>query len=257
MIQARAIPCLLLKNAGLVKTVEFKKPQYIGDPLNAVRIYNEREVDELIFLDITATSEGREPDYLLIEQLAKECFMPFAYGGGIHSVEVIRKLLRLGVEKVVLNSVCLTNPQVVRDAVEAFGSSTIVCAADFKKGLFGKYSHIARPNKTSRNIQPVEYAKYLESLGAGELFINSVDRDGTMKGFDEALLAAITAEVSVPVIACGGAGSLNDIEKVVKNTAVSAVAAGSLFVYHSKTKGVLINYPSRQQLDKIFESQSL
>jgi cyclase len=251
MIRARAIPCLLLKDNGLVKTVRFKDPTYIGDPINAVKIYNEKEVDELIFLDINATVEGREPNFDLVQRIASECFMPFAYGGGVKNLESIRKLLRLGVEKVILNSVTAENPELLRRATETFGSSTIIAAIDIKKTLWGKYKRFIRSGKTSVSGDIVECAQKLESLGAGELFVNSIDHDGVMQGYDVEIVQKIAHSVNIPVIACGGAGSLEHMRELIEKTSVSAAAAGSIFVYHGKLKGVLINYPSRTELDKI------
>jgi cyclase len=251
MIRARAIPCLLLKNNGLVKTVRFKDPTYIGDPINAVKIYNEKEVDELIFLDITATGEGREPNFELIQRIASECFMPFAYGGGVRSLESIKKLLRLGVEKVILNTISAENPELIRQAADTFGSSTIIAALDVKKTLWGRYKRFIRSGKQAVSGDIVECAKRMESLGAGELFINSIDRDGVMDGYDLEMVRSITQSVSIPVIACGGAGNLVHMKEVVEEAGVSAAAAGSIFVYHGKLKGVLINYPNRAELDQI------
>ena len=250
MIQARAIPCLLLKHDGLVKTVNFRKPTYIGDPINAVKIYNEKEVDELIFLDITATPEGREPNYDLIQRIATECFMPFSYGGGIRSIECIKKLLRLGVEKVILNTASHENPELVKQAATTFGSSTVIAAMDIKRTLWGTYSRYIRGGRKSVRGNVVEFARELEKLGAGELFINSIDRDGVMQGYDLDILQSIAQSISIPVIACGGAGNLGHLRSLIETTGVSAAAAGSIFVYHGKLKGVLINYPSRLEFNE-------
>ena len=234
-----------------MKTVRFKNPTYIGDPINAVKIYNEKEVDELIFLDIDATNDGREPNFDLIQRIASECFMPFAYGGGIKSLESIRKLLRLGVEKVILNSVSAENPELLRQAAEAFGSSTIIAAIDIKKTFWGNYKRFVRSGKTSVSGDIIECTQKLESLGAGELFVNSIDHDGVMKGYDLEIIKRIANSVSIPVIGCGGAGSLEHMRELITTTGVSAAAAGSIFVYHGKLKGVLINYPTRTDLDQI------
>lgn len=250
MIRPRAIPCLLLKNNGLVKTVKFGNPTYIGDPINAVKIYNEKEVDELIFLDITATNESREPDFDLVQRIATECFMPFAYGGGIRSIDCIKKLLRLGVEKVILNTISHEKPDLVRQAADAFGSSTIIAALDIKKNLWGKYKRYIRSGKKAVDGDVIECAQRMEALGAGELFINSIDRDGVMQGYDLDIINKIAQSVNIPVIACGGAGNLSHIKDLIEKTNVSA-AAGSLFVYHGKIKGILINYPERTELDVI------
>lgn len=251
MIRARAIPCLLLKDQGLVKTVKFGSPTYIGDPINAVKIYNEKEVDELIFLDITATNEGREPNYQLIEKIAQECFMPFSYGGGIKTIESIKRLMRSGVEKVILNTTSHEDPEFVRKAARSFGSSTIIAAIDIRRNLWGKYRRFIRSGKRRVKGDVVEIARSLEEMGAGELFINSIDRDGTMVGYDLEIISRITSSVGIPVIACGGAGNLSHIKELIQTTGVSAAAAGSIFVYHGRIKGVLINYPKRSELDEI------
>jgi imidazole glycerol-phosphate synthase subunit HisF len=251
MLKNRVIPCLLLKEGGLVKTVKFSRSTYIGDPINAVRIFNEKEVDELIFLDIEASKQEREPDYEMIYDLTVECFMPFAYGGGIKNLQQIRKLLKLGVEKVIINSSALKDLNLVREASRAFGSSTIVVAMDVKKNLFGKplvYDHVAGK---SLKTDPVEYARQVQQAGAGELFINNVDRDGTCKGYDLEIVSTIAQQVNIPVIACGGAGKLEDMQTLALEAGVG-VAAGSLFVFQGPHKAVLINYPKRKVLEETF-----
>jgi cyclase len=242
---------LLLKDHGLVKTIKFKDATYIGDPINAVKIFNEKQVDELIFLDITATNESREPNYELIRNIATECFMPFAYGGGVRTLDCIRRLLRLGVEKVIINTASVENPQLIRAAAETFGSSTIIVAMDIKRSLFGRYQRYIRAGRKAVKSPIVECAREMEELGAGELFVNSIDRDGVMKGYDLEIIKEISQSVSIPVIACGGAGSMLHIKELIENTCVSAAAAGSIFVFHGKLKGVLINYPSREELDSV------
>lgn len=250
MLKARVIPCLLLKGEGLVKTKKFSSPAYIGDPINAVKIFNEKEVDELMFLDITASKEKKGPNFAYLKDIASECFIPLCYGGGITAIDEIRKLLRIGIEKVALNTVNFTNPNLLSDAARSFGSSTIVGSIDVKLNLFRKRRVFnAAANKTTK-LEPLEYARFLESQGAGEILINSVDRDGTLSGYDLELIKAITDAVNVPVIACGGASGLEDIQRVIKYAAASAAAAGSIFVYQGGNKGVLINYPNYQQLEK-------
>jgi cyclase len=256
MIRTRAIPCLLLKNNGLVKTVKFSTPTYIGDPINAVKIYNEKEVDELIFLDITATNENREPDYNLVHRIATECFMPFSFGGGVRSIECIKKLLRLGVEKVILNTISHENPEFVRQAADTFGSSTIIAAIDIKKNFWGKYRRYIKSGKKAVNGDVIECARRLEYLGAGELFINSIDRDGVMQGYDIEIINSIAHSVSIPVIACGGAGNLGHIKDLIIRTPISAAAAGSIFVYHGRLKGILVNYPSQDELTQLNSSRT-
>lgn len=244
MLPPRVIPCLLLKNAGLVKTVRFKDPTYVGDPINAVKIFNDKEVDELIFLDIAATVERKKPQLTLLARIAGESFMPFSYGGGIRSVDEIRDILRLGVEKVCINSQAVENPPFIQDAARVFGSSTIVVSLDVKKSFLGKYEVVIHGGRKRTRLDPVQHARFMEKMGAGELMVNSVDRDGTMAGYDLDLIKRVSEAVSIPVIACGGAGRISDFGEAVKKGGASAVAAGSLFVFHGKHRAVLISYPS-------------
>jgi cyclase len=253
MLRIRVIPCLLLRDSGLVKTTKFNDQKYIGDPINAVKIFNEKEVDELIFLDIDASKKGVEPDYALIKDLATECFMPFAYGGAVSNIDQIRKILHLGVEKVVINSAALNNPSFIKQACQDFGSSTIIGAIDVNKDFFGKYRVYNHVKKTNLKLNPEDYARTLEDLGVGELFINTVYRDGTYHGFDTAIMQSIAASVNIPVIACGGASKIEDFAEVVKKSGVSAVSAGSLFVYQGPHKAVLISYPKVKDLENLFK----
>ena len=248
MLPPRVIPCLLLKNAGLVKTVRFKDPTYVGDPINAVKIFNDKEVDELVFLDITATLEKKRPQMSLLARIVGESFMPFSYGGGIRSLDDIQDILRLGVEKVCINSFAVENPPFIRSAANAFGSSTIVISLDVKKSLFGKYEVAIYGGRKGTGLDPVHHAKIMEGMGAGELMVNSIDRDGTMKGYDIDLIKRVSEAVSIPVIACGGAGRLSDFGEAIKEGGASAVAAGSFFVFHGKHRAVLISYPSIQDI---------
>ncbi len=248
----RVIPVLLLRNKGLVKTVKFKDARYIGDPFNAVKILNEKEVDELIFLDIDASRENRAPPYEYLKEIASECFMPLAYGGAIRSVDQIRNLIQSGIEKVCINTQSVLNPDFIRNACEIFGASTIVGSMDVKKNMFGKYHVYSHVKNASLGVDPEKHAEYLQNLGVGEIFLNNVDLDGTMTGYDLDLVKKITSSVDVPVIACGGAGSLHDIEKVVKQANASAAAAGSMFVFHGKHKAVLISYPDDSALNSIW-----
>lgn len=254
MLATRVIPCLLLRQRGLVKTIRFDKPIYIGDPINAVKIFNEKEVDELIFLDTEASRNKREPNYDLVTELATECFMPFAYGGGINTIEQIRKILKLGVEKVIINKGALNDLAFVKQAVNEFGSSTIIVAIDVKRDFFNRikvYDH-TKGRVTSKD--PVTYAKEVEQAGAGELFLNNVDRDGTFEGYDLTLIKKIVELVSIPVIVCGGAASLNDFKTVVKETGASAVSAGSYFVFQGPHRAVLISYPKYHELENLFNT---
>jgi cyclase len=249
----RVIPCLLLNNSGLVKTIKFKNETYIGDPLNAVRIFNEKEVDELVFLDITATVENRKINKGFISKIAGECFMPLSYGGGIKTIEEIREIFGLGVEKVIINSHAVEHPEFVEKAANVFGSQSIVISIDVKKKMFGEYEVVTKRGKQKTKLDPVTFAIEMEKRGAGELMLNSTDRDGTMNGYDIDLLTAVTRAVKIPVIACGGAGRVEDLVNAVNNGGASAVAAGSLFVFYGPLRAVLINYPSREQLLQVFE----
>jgi cyclase len=250
MLKTRVIPCLLLLDDGLVKTVKFKSPKYVGDPINAVKIFNEKEVDELIFLDISATSQNRKPNFTLINEIATECFMPLCYGGGVKTIEDIRILLKLGVEKVSINTSAIQDPTFISKAAATFGSSTIVVSMDIKKNIWGKYYLYTQRGQVNTNIEPVDFAERMEKAGAGEILINSVDYDGTMKGYDLPIIKRITDTVSIPVIATGGAGKLEDFKTAVEQGGVSAVAAGSMFVFIGAHKAVLINYPKPTDLNK-------
>lgn len=251
MLKTRVIPCLLLRGAGLVKTTRFKDPKYVGDPINAIRIFNDKEVDELVLLDITASREGRGPAFATIEEVASECFMPLAYGGGIGSVDDVRRILRLGVEKVVFNHAAWRAPEVLRDASREFGSQAIVASIDVKRKLLGRYEVFADGGTRATGADPIEYAKRMEDAGAGEIFLAAIDRDGTMSGYDLDLVAKVSAAVAVPVIACGGAGRTDDFAKAVASGA-GAVAAGAMFVFHGPHRAVLITYPTPAELQAIF-----
>jgi len=250
MLGVRVFPCLLLKNSGLVKTIKFQNPRYIGDPINTVKIYNEKEVDELVFLDIAATTENRKPPFNIISQIASECFMPFAYGGGIRSLEDIKTILSIGAEKVVINSYAVETPSFIKEAGELFGSQSIIVSIDAKKHSNGSYYISTHGGNKSTKINSIAWATKMEEMGAGEILLNSIDRDGTMEGYDLELTKKVSEAVSIPVIACGGAGKYEDIGKVVEAGA-SAVTAGSLFVYQGKNRSVLINFPTRKEIEEI------
>ena len=251
MLRTRVIPCLLLKDEYLYKTIKFEDPTYVGDPMIAIKIFNEKEVDELIFLDITATVEGKDPNYDLIYNVATECFMPFCYGGGIQSIEQIRKILSLGAEKVAINSNCIEDPSLIQEAADICGSQSVVVSIDVKKNFFGKYQVYTHSGQRAAGGDPVTVAAGMEKHGAGEILINSIDRDGTMQGYDIDLVKRVSEAVNVPVIAAGGAGNLEDFGEAVNKGGASAVAAGSMFVFHGKHRAVLINYPEPRELDEI------
>lgn len=250
MIRPRVIPCLLLKNEGLVKTVKFKDPKYLGDPINIVRIFNDKEVDELIFLDILATVENRRPNFDLLGKITSECFMPLGYGGGIRDMDDVKKLLAIGVEKFVLNTSAVENPALIRAAAEHAGSQAVVISMDVRKTLFGKYEVFTRAGKKGTGLDPVKFATDMEQQGAGEIFLNSIDRDGTMQGYDLDLIRRVSEAVRVPVVACGGAGNVVHLAEAVKAGA-SAAAAGSLFVFQGPLRGVLISYPAQDELKQV------
>ncbi|MCK4364594.1 MAG: imidazole glycerol phosphate synthase subunit HisF [Thermoplasmatales archaeon] len=247
MLETRVFPCLLLKNGALVKTIKFDNPIYIGDPINTVKIYNSKEVDELVFLDITTTVENKKPSFEIVNQIATECFMPFVYGGGIRDLGDIKKIFKLGAEKVIINTYAIENPTFIKKASDQFGSQSILVSVDVKKNSFGKYEVYTHSGTKASNLDPITFATNMEKLGAGEIFLNSIDKDGTMEGYDLELINFMSKSVNVPLIACGGAGSTEDIGKAVKAGA-SAVAAGSIFIYQGQNRSVLINFPTREEL---------
>lgn len=256
MLQTRVIPVLLLDTDGLVKTVKFKSPKYVGDALNTVKIFNEKEVDEIIILDINVSKQGSEPNYALIEDFASECFMPVCYGGGITTIEQMRKIFALGIEKVSLNTTVLNDFDLIKEACSLFGSQSIVVSIDVKKDLMGRYKVFNHIKKKIEKVDFISYLEELEALSMGEILINNVDLDGTQKGYDIELMKIVTAKVNVPVIACGGAGDLKDFKQVQEEANVSAVAAGSFFVFHGKHKAVLITYPKYAELKKLFQGDA-
>lgn len=247
MLSTRIIPCLLLENEALVKTVRFKNPAYIGDPINTVWIFNEMEVDEIIFLDITATHEDRGPNFKLIKEIASECFVPLSYGGGITNISEISKLFNIGIEKISLNSVCKKNIGLISEAAKKFGSQSIIASVDVRKNFWGKHEVMFNRGLVKCKASPEEWVKMLEGEGAGELFVTSIDRDGTWEGYDIEILKFISESVNIPVIASGGAGRLEDFDKAVNYSGASAVAASSMFVYQKKGMGVLIKYPQQSE----------
>jgi imidazole glycerol-phosphate synthase subunit HisF len=253
VLRVRIIPTLLLRNGGLVKGQQFKNHKYIGDPINAVKIFNEKDVDELVFLDISATANKREPNFELISDIASEAFMPFGYGGGISTLAHIEKLFSLGVEKSIINSAAFYTPELISEASRMAGSQSIVVSIDYKKNCFAQYEVMVENGSKRTKLNPVDYAKKMQDLGAGELIVNAIDREGTAKGYNIELLEKVASSVDIPVVALGGAGKLQDLADVVNQTHISAVAAGDLFVFHGKHKAVLITYPKYSKLEKLFQ----
>lgn len=253
MLRTRVIPCLLLRGSSLIKTVKFNKYQYIGDPLNTCRIFNELEVDEMTILDITASREGREPNFKVLESLASECFMPLSYGGGITSLEQAEKIFSAGFEKVILDSVLFSNPKLISDIANVFGSQSVIVAIDVRKSLFKGYEVYSHSGTKKQPVKLVEWAKHIEALGAGEILLTSIDKEGTWEGFDIPLVKAVSDSVRIPVIANGGAGNIEHIAMVVKNGGASAVGLGSMVVFQNKGMGVLVNFPDKKKLESILE----
>lgn len=252
MLRPRLIPCLLVHNGGLVKTVHFDDPKYVGDPINAVRIFNEKEVDELTVLDIDATVKGTEPDYQLISHLASECRMPLCYGGGVRTVAQIERIISLGVEKVAISAAAVENPSLIADAAARVGSQSVVVVIDVKKtGMLRRQEVVTHNGSRRTGLQPVEFAKRVAELGAGEIVINSVDQDGEMKGYDLDLVDQIRDAVHQPLTVLGGAGSLDDVKKLFDRYRIIGAAAGSLFVFKGKYRAVLINYPNRAEKEAL------
>jgi cyclase len=244
MFSPRVIPVLLYRNAGLVKSVKFKDYKYIGDPINAVRIFNECFADEIVILDIDASSRNTVIDLQLVKEVGEEANMPFSVGGGIRSISSIYELLKNGAEKVILNTAALNNPDFVREAADNFGSSTITVCVDIKKNFLGKYQIYSHREKKAIAGDYVDYIRRIENAGAGEIIVQSVDNDGMMKGYDTRLYETLSKEIFIPIIALGGAGDISDMKKLWTNSAVNSFCAGSMFVYFGKMKGVLINYPN-------------
>ena len=254
MLRPRISPCLLIHKKGLVKTVGFKNPKYVGDPINAVKIFNEKEVDELIVLDIDATVNEHEPNYDLISKLANECRMPLCYGGGIKKPEQAKKIVSLGVEKVALSSVAIEDSNIISEISMEIGAQSTVVVLDVKKSFFGNsLSVYTRNGKINTKHDPFELVIKLEELGAGEIVINSIDLDGKMSGFNIQLAQNIKSIINIPITMLGGAGSLNDIEELMKKCGVIGIAAGSLFVFKGAYKAVLINYPTVLQRDEMIK----
>jgi cyclase len=241
----------LLKDESLVKTVQFGRYGYIGDSINTCRIFNELEVDELCFLDISATREKKDPDYKILQEISNECFMPLSYGGGINTFEKAEKVFKIGFEKIILNSASFTQPELITEIARVYGSQATVVSVDVRKNFWGKYEVYGVSGTVNHKKNPVDWVKEVENLGAGEILLTSIDREGTWKGFDNDLVRKITDSTSLPVIAHGGAGNLLHIEEVVKKSHASAVALGSMVVYQKQGLGVLVNFPDKKALEEI------
>ncbi len=255
MLRSRIIPCLLVHKKGLVKTVGFKDAKYVGDPINAVKIFNEKEVDELIVLDIDATAENRPPNYEMIKNLATECRMPFCYGGGITTVEQSKKIIELGAEKIAISSAAVNNPIIIKQIGEAIGVQSVVVIVDIKKRskiLGGGYDIYTNNGKIKAKVKLNEFIDILNKIGVGEIVVNSIDNDGTMNGYDDALISLFREKTNYPMTVLGGAGNLDDIKLLISKYKIIGAAAGSLFVFKGKYKAVLINYPNREEKSRLF-----
>jgi len=254
MLHPRIIPCLLVHDDGLVKTVQFKEGKYVGDPINAVKIFNEKEVDELMILDIDATRLNKEPNYKRIENLALESRMPLCYGGGIKTKEQALKIFSLGVEKIALSSIAIEKPDIISDIARSVGNQSVIVVLDVKKKRFSNKYELVIHNATKKTgINPVDFAQKLEELGCGEIVINSVDNDGMMKGYDTSIIEEIRDVVSIPITALGGAGNINDVGKLISQHGIIGAAAGSIFVFKGIYKAVLINYPNPVEKDELIK----
>lgn len=251
MIIPRIIPCLLLRGKGLVKGVRFRNHQYIGDPINTVQLFNTKEVDEIVFLDITATKERRIPSTDLIQSVANECLVPFSVGGGIRSIEDIRTILRAGAEKVCLNTHAFENPEFVRAAAQKFGRQSIVVSVDLRKNVFGKYHVFTRCGRKKIRGDVVGLTKKMEELGAGEILLNFIDRDGTVSGYPIEMIQQVRRKIGIPLIALGGAGTFEHLRRGIAEGGADAVAAGTMFVLHGRRRAVLISYPNKEALARI------
>jgi cyclase len=252
MLRPRIIPSLLIQENGLVKTVNFKNPKYVGDPINAVKIFNEKAVDELAVFDIDATVKNLEPNYSLIERLAIQSRMPLCYGGGVKTVEQAQRIFGLGIEKIALSSAVLEKPELITEIAARVGNQSVIVVLDIKKKLLGGYEICTHNGKKSTGIDPIKFVEKAQQLGAGEIILNSIDRDGVMKGFDLTLIEKLREHIHIPMTVLGGAGSLADIKQVIDRHGVIGVAAGSLFVFKGVYKAVLINYPTKEEKEGLF-----
>ncbi len=251
MLRSRIIPCLLIHNKGLVKTVQFKSPKYVGDPINAVKIFNEKKVDELVILDIDATTQGYEPDLDMIEKVANECRMPLCYGGGVKTPEQANKIISLGVEKVALSSAAIDRPSLLAEIADIVGMQSVVVIIDIKKSLFGTYQILTHNAKRKAKISLEDYLQRIRNIGVGEVIINSIDRDGMKNGLDMALARNVRSFISSPMTILGGVGNLNHIKQAIDEFKIIGVSAGSFFVFKGVYDAVLISYPSEEQLREL------
>lgn len=254
MLEKRIIPCLLISEGGVVKTTKFKDPSYVGDPINSVKIFNDKEVDELVVIDIDASKRKQGPNFELLRELADEAFMPMAYGGGLHSFKDIEEVFALGFEKVCLNSANFGSLQLLKAASEKFGAQSVVASVDIKKNLFGKYQIFDHVSGKTLDLKPQQYLKELIAAGAGEIFLNFVDKDGTLSGYDIKGFEQLSEGLEVPMIACGGAKDLTDLKDIL-NAGADAACAGALFVYHGPHRAVLINYPKRDVVESLIHGR--
>lgn len=256
MLRTRVIPQLLLRRRGLVKTTRFKAPRYVGDPINIVRIFNEKEVDELMLLDIVATRSGAPPDFEFLEQIASEAFMPLSYGGAVRTLDDARRLLRLGIEKVVLNSVTFDDPGLIRRLADALGRQCVVASVDIKRTWTGRYEVVSHSGRRVTQREPLKWIERLVSLGAGEIVVNAVHRDGTMKGYDLTLLSMLGGRFDVPIVACGGAQSAHDMTRAARMAGVSALGVGARFIYEGPHRAVLVSYLTPDELAHVRQASA-
>jgi cyclase len=253
MLRPRIIPSLLIHQNGLVKTVNFKNPKYVGDPINAVRIFNEKEVDELTIFDIDATVKGMSPNYQMIEKLANQSRMPICYGGGVKTIEQAQLIFNLGVEKIALSSAVVENPELIKQIAERVGSQSVIVVLDVRKRIRGGYEIFTHNGKKGSGLNPIDFAQLVEKLGAGEIIINSINHDGVMKGYDLTLIERISEKISIPITVLGGCGTLQDMKKVIERFGIIGIAAGSLFVFKGVYKAVLINYPTKEVKEELYK----
>jgi cyclase len=254
MLKSRVIPCLLLKDGGLVKTIRFSDAKYVGDPINTIKIFNDKEVDELLLLDISASHERKGPAFRTIAQIASECFMPLCYGGGVMTLEQAKRIVGLGVEKIAINHAAIANPQILREIADALGSQAVVVSINVKKNWLGTYRVLDDGTGKLTGMDPIDHAERAVALGAGEVLVNDVDRDGTQQGYNLDLIRRFTDRLPVPVIACGGAWTTDHLRQAVKEARASAVAAGSMFVFQGPHRAVLVSYPAYAELERLFQN---